>query len=300
MSDFFKIPSPLQKIENELTLQFGINLFLKRDDLIHPEISGNKWRKLKYNIQFAQQENKNTILTFGGAYSNHITATAKACQVFNFKSIGIIRGEKHEVLNKSLQFAQDCGMELIYLDRENYRNKENYDFSIQVPKFDINSTCILPEGGANKLALKGCAEIVDEIVQENKQAFDFICCACGTGTTLAGIASNLASHQKAIGFAVLKHDKLKQEIIEKFDIDNFKFDIQNYHFNGYSKTTPELIQFIKDFYVEQNILLDYVYTGKMMYGIFDMIRNNKFPKDSTIIAVHTGGVMNANVFEIQK
>lgn len=293
MNEILNIPSPLHKIENELTQQFKINLFIKRDDLIHPEISGNKWRKLKYNILFAQQENKNTILTFGGAYSNHITATAKACAIFNLKCIGIIRGEKYETLNKSLQFAQDCGMQFLYLDRENYRNK-NLDSLF----LHLDSYYIVPEGGANELALKGCAEIVDEIRNIHKQNFDFICCACGTGTTLAGIASNLESHQKAIGFAVLKHDKLQQEITEKFCVDDSKFEIKNYHFNGYAKTTPELIQFIKDFYYEQNILLDYVYTGKMMYGIFDMIKNKKFVEGSTIIVVHTGGVMNANVFNL--
>jgi 1-aminocyclopropane-1-carboxylate deaminase len=296
MNDTFQLPSSIHKIENELTEKFNVQLFLKRDDLIHPEISGNKWRKLKYNIVQAKLEHKSTILTFGGAYSNHITATAKACQLLGFNSIGIIRGEPHQPLNKSLQFAKDCGMDLKYLDRENYRNKEYYDFRTIISDFNDTDFYILPEGGANTLALKGCAEIVDEINNDNQQDFDFICCACGTGTTVAGIASNLQAHQKAIGFAVLKHNYLKEEIIERYNIDFSKLDIQNYHFNGYAKTTNELIVFIKNFYYKHDVLLDYVYTGKMMFGVFDLIQKGYFARNSKIICIHTGGVMNANVF----
>jgi len=294
MNELLQLPSSLHKIENELTKQFGIHLFLKRDDLIHPEISGNKWRKLKYNLQQAKQERKTTILTFGGAYSNHITATAKACELFGFQSIGIIRGEEHQTLNKSLQFAKDCAMKLIYIDRENYKNK-NLDSLL----LNLDSYYILPEGGANELAIKGCAEIADEIDMD----FDFICCPSGTATTITGIASNIKKHQQAIGFSVLKGiDFLNNELIKQqnsFTLNRLSFNT-NYHFNGYAKINNELVDFIKLFYTEQNILLDYVYTGKMMYGIFDMIQNEKFAKGSTIIAVHTGGVMNANVFDMQK
>lgn len=292
MSEILRIPSPLHKIENDITRKNNIHLYLKRDDLIHHEISGNKWRKLKYNIYKAQQENKDTILTFGGAYSNHITATAKACSILNLKSIGVIRGEQYLLLNNSLQFAKDCGMQLLYLDRGNYRNKDITSLNI-----DTNAMYILPEGGANELALKGCAEIIDEILNENKQDFDVICCACGTGTTLAGINTNLKEHQKAIGFAVLKHENLLQEIIDLYNLNKQSVTIQNnYHFNGYAKTNPELINFIKEFYSEQNILLDYVYTGKLMYGIFDLIKNRYFASGTRIVCIHTGGVMNANVF----
>lgn len=290
MSDIFNLPTRLDKIETELTRQFNIHLFLKRDDLIHSEISGNKWRKLKYNIEQAKKENKTTILTFGGAYSNHITATAKACSVFGFKSIGIIRGEEYTSLNNSLQFAKDCGMELIYVDRVTYKEKDKYLDSLLL---NLDFTYILPEGGANSLAVKGCAELKSEIEID----FDYICCACGTGTTIAGIASNLKPHQLAIGFAVLKHDKLLLEVKEKFPNLRSQISILNSHFGGYAKTTPELIQFIKDFYIQHQILLDFVYTGKMMFGIFDLISKNYFAENSTIIAVHTGGVMNANVFD---
>ncbi|MDB5225813.1 MAG: 1-aminocyclopropane-carboxylate deaminase [Bacteroidota bacterium] len=286
----FLLPSPLQQIENELTRKFNIHLFIKRDDLIHPQISGNKWRKLKYNIEQARKENKNTMLTFGGAYSNHITAVAAAGKLLGFITVGIIRGEEHAPLNKSLQFAKDCGMKLLYVDRETYRNK-NYE--LQFTNYDLNKDDIylLPEGGANELGVKGCKEIVDEIYID----FDFICSACGTGTTLAGIVQNLKPHQTAVGIAILKHETLANEIVSKFGIQHSSFNIQHYPFGGYAKTTPELIKFIKDFYDEQQIMLDYVYTGKMMYGIYDLISKNYFPENSTVVVVHTGGVVNANV-----
>ncbi|HUM52209.1 MAG TPA: pyridoxal-phosphate dependent enzyme, partial [Chitinophagales bacterium] len=223
----FQLPSPLQKIETALTRQFNIHLFIKRDDLIHPEISGNKWRKLKYNIEQAKQENKTTILTFGGAYSNHITATAAAGKYFGLRTIGIIRGEAYQPLNKSLKFATDCGMELVYVDREKYKTKNMDSF---LTTQDSRLIYFLPEGGANELALKGCAEITNELDVD----FDYICCACGTGTTIAGIASNLKPHQQAIGFAVLKHDKLQEEIIEKFPNLKSEISILNSHFGGYA------------------------------------------------------------------
>lgn len=287
----FELPSPLQRIENNITRDYGINLFIKRDDLIHPEISGNKWRKLKYNIQQAKAEQKNTLLTFGGAFSNHITAVASAGKHLNFNTIGIIRGEEYSPLNASLQFAQDCGMQLIYVSRDKYKTKI-------VDLEDLNlyqdELFIIPEGGANALGVKGCSELVDEIDID----FDCICCACGTGTTIAGIATQLASHQQAIGFPVLKNGHFLADEIRKMTTANVQL-VTDYHFGGYAKTTQELIQFIKDFYKEQNILLDYVYTGKLLYGIMDLIKKNYFEKKSTVIAVHTGGVMNANVFKKQ-
>jgi 1-aminocyclopropane-1-carboxylate deaminase len=286
MNELFQLPTPLQKIENDLTRLHKINLFLKRDDLIHPDIPGNKWRKLKYNVEQALQERKDTILTYGGAFSNHITATAAAGKHLGFKTIGVIRGEAYVPLNKSLQFAKDQGMELFYMDRQSYRNK---DFHLDLDLTDIYE---VPEGGANELGVKGCKEIVSEIDMD----FDFICSACGTGTTLAGIAMDLQAHQKAIGFPVLKGGDFLFEEVRKYGAESFELQTA-YHFGGYAKTSPELIQFIKDFYREHQIMLDYVYTGKMMYGIFDLISKQYFPENSTLVAVHTGGVVNANVFD---
>ena len=285
----FNLPSSLQAVQNDITRKFKIHLFIKRDDLIHPEVSGNKWRKLKYNLEQARLENKTTLLTFGGAFSNHITATAAAGKLLGFKTIGIIRGEEYQPLNKSLQFAADSGIELYYINRVAYKDKKHIPSSLFS---DIDSMYILPEGGANVWAVKGCTEITDEIQTD----FDFICCACGTGTTLAGIAGNLKAHQQALGFPVLKNGDFLTEEIKKFTTADFQL-MTDYHFGGYAKTSPELIQFIKDFYAEHQILLDYVYTGKMMYGIMDLIAKNYFPPESVVIAVHTGGVMNANVLD---
>ncbi|MBK9327977.1 MAG: 1-aminocyclopropane-1-carboxylate deaminase/D-cysteine desulfhydrase [Sphingobacteriales bacterium] len=288
-SDIFVLPTPLQPIHNDITRQFKVQLFMKRDDLIHPEISGNKWRKLKYNTEQARLENKATLLTFGGAYSNHITATAAAGRLLGFKTIGIIRGEEYQPLNKSLQFAVDSGMQLYYINRAAYKDKQHIPFTL-FP--DLDSMYVIPEGGANALAVKGCAEIPEEIQMD----FDYICCACGTGTTLAGMAGSLKSHQQAVGFPVLKNGAFLSDEIKRLTTADFQL-ITDYHFGGYAKTTPQLIQFIKDFYAEHHILLDYVYTGKMMYGIMDLIAKNHFPPESVIVAVHTGGVMNANVFD---
>ncbi len=285
----FVLPTPLQPVQNHLTRANNIRLFLKRDDLIHPEISGNKWRKLKYNIAQAKLEHKSTLLTFGGAYSNHITATAAAGKLLGFRTIGIIRGEEYHPLNKSLQFAVDAGMQLIYQSRTAYKNKETIPAAL-FPNLD--SIYVIPEGGANGLAVKGCAELVAEIHMD----FDYICCACGTGTTLAGIAGHLKPHQQAIGFPVLKNGAFLSDEIKRLTSADFQL-MTDYHFGGYAKTTPELLQFIKDFYTEHQVLLDYVYTGKMMFGIMDLIAKGYFPPESTVIAVHTGGVMNANVLD---
>ena len=286
-----QLPSPLQKIENDLTRKYKINLYIKRDDLIHPFVSGNKWRKLKYHLEEAKQEHKNTILTVGGAFSNHITATAAACKALGFKSIGIIRGDELKPgSNLSLQFAAEQGMELHFADRGAYAKRNESEFlatALQQYALKIADIYYVPEGGASQLGMKGSAELVNEI----NMGFDYICCACGTGTTIAGIAQNLKENQKPIGISVLNNDNF--QIVNR----NSKIVIHNYAFGGYARATNFLIQFIKDFKAEQQIELDYVYTGKMMFGIFDLIQEKYFPENSTIIAVHTGGVQNASVFE---
>lgn len=299
----FQLPSPLQPIENEWTKKFNIQLFVKRDDLIHPEVSGNKWRKLKYNIKQATLQQQNTLLTFGGAFSNHITATAAAGKYLGISTIGIIRGEEYDVLNPSLLFAKQCGMQLYYLNRTAYKKLRENNFEINDISIDYfaysNDIYIVPEGGANEYAITGCSEIVDEINMQlrdlNKPNFDFIISACGTGATIAGIANRLQPHQKAIGVAVLKHENLKHEITQKYSLRNNDLSILESHFGGYAKTTPELFQFIKKFQHQHNIPLDFVYTGKLFYKLFNLINEGYFPSGSTIIAVHTGGVMNAKV-----
>lgn len=280
-----KLNSPLQKITDETLTHFSINLYIKRDDLIHPEISGNKWRKLKYNIEAAKKRNLSAILTFGGTYSNHIAATASAGKDFGIKSIGIIRGEETFPLNPTLSLAKQCGMELHYMDRTTYREKETEKVVNQLKeKFD--DFWLVPEGGYNKKGALGCEEIIDEIDIN----FDYICTACGTATTLSGIINAIDKNQTALGFSALKGGEFLHENITKLtNKKNYQL-ITDYHFGGYAKYKPELIDFIHRFKTTHNIQLDPIYTGKMMFGIYDLIKQNYFQKNTTIIAVHTGGL----------
>ena len=286
-------PTPIQEISNNLLESKDIQLLVKRDDLIHPQISGNKWRKLKYNLIQAQAEAQSTLLTFGGAYSNHIYAVAAAGKLFNFKTIGLIRGERIEPLNPTLRFAEQSGMHLHFISRPIYRQKDSPDF-LEKLKNDFGNFYLLPEGGTNVLALKGCAELVQEIKQQLGKIPDYCCAACGTGGTFAGIVLGLNGQKNAIGFSVLKGN-FHQVTIEQL-LKNAKMEAQNwyintdYHFGGYAKFTPKLINFINHFKKENNIQLDPIYTGKLFYAIFDLIKNDYFKRGSSILVVHTGGL----------
>jgi len=283
--------TPLQKI-NDLEIESrGIELFVYRIDLIHPEISGNKWFKLKYNLIEAERKGYETLLTFGGAYSNHIYATAAAGKILGFKTIGMIRGEEHLPLNPTLSFAKDCGMEFHYLDRTTYRKRYDEDFLNELRE-RFSEAYFIPEGGTNSLAVKGCSQIPGNVDVN----FDVICCPCGTGGTLSGIICGLKANQKALGFSVLKGGEFLnnnvQNLIKQFtDTNNSNWDINlDYHFGGYAKINKGLIEFIKKFGEENNILLDPVYTGKMMFGVYELIKKNYFKKGERIIAIHTGGL----------
>lgn len=283
--------APLQQLQSSLLQEKQVELWIKREDLLHPQISGNKWRKLKYNIQEAKAQQKITLLTFGGAYSNHIAAVAAAGKEFSFKTIGIIRGEEHLPLNPTLQLAASCGMELHYISREKYRQKQDPVFLQELSK-QFNEPYILPEGGTNVLAVKGCTEIVQDISVE----YDYVCCAAGTGGTIAGIIAGLDGEKHVLGFPALKGGEfLKQDIEQLVNCFNGKSYnnwqlITNYHFGGYAKVKLELLEFIKAFQGEHQIPLEPIYTGKMMFGILDLIRQGFFPKGSRIVAIHTGGL----------
>ncbi len=284
-------PVPLQKIDEALLSEKGIKLFIKRIDLVHPFISGNKWFKLKYNLVEAYEKGFDTLLSFGGAYSNHIHALSAAGKLLGFKTIGVIRGEEHLPLNPTLSFAKDYGMILHYINRSEYRNKYS-DELIQDFKNRFGNFYLIPEGGSNELAVKGCKEIVKEI----EIPFDYVCSACGTAGTISGIISGLESNQKALGFAVLKGAQFLNDNVNYFlkksgevSSSNWKI-IFDYHIGGYAKINSELINFIDSFREKHNIPLDPVYTGKMIYAIYDLIKKNYFPAGSTIIAIHTGGL----------
>lgn len=271
----------IQKFSN------NISLCLKREDLLHPIISGNKWRKLKYNLEDVKNQNKSALLTFGGAFSNHIVAVAGAGKEYGFEAIGVIRGEElHDKIseNPSLLQAQELGMKFVFVSREQYRNKESVEFIEELRKV-YNDFYLIPEGGTNSLAVQGC----EEILTNEDEEFDFICCAVGTGGTISGIINRSNLNQKIIGFSSLKGDFLQNDIAKFATKQNWSINV-DYHFGGYGKVTDELITFINSFYLEQGINLDPIYTGKMMFGIYDLIENDFFPENSKILAIHTGGL----------
>lgn len=294
---------PLTEIFDTTLESKNTRLFILREDLTHPEISGNKWRKLKYNIQEAQHNNFDTLLTFGGAYSNHIAATAAAGKYYGIKTIGIIRGEEILPLNPTLQLARDNGMIFKYVSREEYRKKNTSDL-IKLLRREYGNFYMVPEGGSNAFAVKGCTEIINNI----NTNFDVICCACGTGGTIAGIIASLDNSKEVIGFPALKGgDFLKNDIQQllnehsivfkqKVENNNWKLNT-DYYFGGYAKVKPELVQFIQEFNKKHNIPLDLIYTGKMVFGLFDMMKNSNQFDNKTIIVVHTGGLQGNKGFE---
>ncbi|SNR75558.1 1-aminocyclopropane-1-carboxylate deaminase [Maribacter sedimenticola] len=264
-----------------------VTLVLKREDLLHPYISGNKYRKLKYNLLEAGKQNKSTLLTFGGAYSNHIAATAYAANEKGFKSIGVIRGEELQNSwqgNNTLRLAHEHGMEFKFVSRQAYRLKDDLEFLSQLSQ-EYKGFYLVPEGGTNYLAVKGCAEI---LTQED-MGFDVICCSVGTGGTVAGIIKSAGDHQQVLGFSALKGDFLKKEIQGMVQGQNWNV-MTDYHFGGYAKMTKELVDFINEFKEHTGIPLDPVYTGKMLFGLVNMIKHNTFAAGTKILAIHTGGL----------
>lgn len=259
---------------------------IKRLDLIHPQISGNKFFKLKYNLLAARQQGFEKVLTFGGAYSNHIAATAFAAHQFGFQSLGMIRGEElaQRPFNPTLATAQQFGMQLEFISRNAYRQKDQPDF-LQHLQQQYPDFYLIPEGGTNALAVQGCREI---LTAEDAQ-FDLICCAAGTGGTLAGLIETSQQHQQLLGFSALKGDFLTQEVAQLTTKRNWRI-LDDYCCGGYAKTTPELIQFIQTFEQRYNIPLEQVYTGKMLRGIFDLIDQDKIGPDQKILLIHTGGL----------
>lgn len=280
----FQFNSPVQKIEDALFTNKKIELYLKRDDLVHPLISGNKWRKLKYLLADARLQHKTHLVTFGGAFSNHLLATASAGATFGFKTTGFVRGE--EVQNDVLFMCSLLGMSLIFTDRVSYQHKQEL-FS----KHFLNdpSAYFIDEGGASSLAALGCSELVDEL----EEKYGLIFCACGTGTTAAGIINGLVDNDLATRFHAIPVFKdafwMKQDI-EKYLLKEASFQLHtNYGFGGYAKTTTELLDFIKFFISKTGILIDPVYTGKMLFAIYDLAKKDYFLPGSKILAIHTGG-----------
>ena len=279
--------SPNQKIRASFLKENKVSLSIKREDLLHPLISGNKFRKLKYNLLEARKERHETLLTFGGAFSNHIVATAAAAKENGFKSIGVIRGgELHDRWydNPSLQLASEQGMQFYFVSREAYRRKHSDSF-VDGLKQRFGEFYMLPEGGTNGLAIKGC----EEILAEGDRDATVICCAVGTGGTISGLINASHPHQKVLGFPALKGDFLRAEIKKNVKKENWGL-VQDYHFGGYAKVNAELVGFVNSFKEAFHVPLDPVYTGKMLFGLFDLIKKGYFRPQTHILAIHTGGL----------
>ena len=274
-----------QNSVNQFLTSFdGFEIFLKREDLLHPYVSGNKFRKLKYNLLQAQEAGQNTILTFGGPFSNHLAATAAAAKISSLKSIGVVRGKEERNLNPTLQFCQDQGMTLYPISRTYYRQKHLPELMMQL-KNKFGEFYPLPEGGTNSLAVKGCKEILTE----GDASFDVIACSIGTGGTLAGLIESVLPHQKVMGFSALRNQNLAVEISKWTSKLNWSIN-HDYSFGGYAKVSLSLIEFINIFNKNFKIPLDPVYTGKLLFGIFDLIINKKWSSGKKILIIHTGGL----------
>jgi 1-aminocyclopropane-1-carboxylate deaminase len=281
-------PTPIQEIHDPVFEKAGVRVLIKREDMNHPYVSGNKWWKLKYNLEEAKKLRKNTLITFGGAYSNHIYATAAAAHELGFKSIGIIRGEETLPLNQTLAFVKSRGMQLYYVSRASYRKKHEPEF-IQKLQDQFGDFYLIPEGGTNELAVKGVVEFARQL--EHEVDFDCICLSVGTGGTLAGVIEGLPNTKQIIGLSSLKGGEFLENEIKRFTSNqsNWKL-IHDYHFGGYAKTTEKLARFIDQIEKQFDLTLDPIYTSKMLFGVFDLMKNGIFKKGSTILLIHTGGM----------
>jgi 1-aminocyclopropane-1-carboxylate deaminase len=284
-----QLPSPLHELADKLVTRRGVRLYLKRDDLVHPEIPGNKWRKLTHNVVAASSQGQHVLLTFGGAYSNHIRATAAAGHWYGFSTIGVIRGEEHLPLNPTLGYAVARGMRLSYLDRATYRDKATTKVLDRLEQ-QFGRFYLLPEGGSNALALRGCAELPPEIDVD----YDVLCCSVGTGGTLAGIAAGMPDVRKRVlGFSALKGGMFLEDTVRRlqqaYGTETTNWSIEtDYHFGGYARRTAELDGFVENFRMRHGIVLDWVYEAKMMYGLLDLIEAGRFARGTVLVAVLAG------------
>lgn len=261
-----------------------IAVYMLRLDKIHPLISGNKWFKLRYYLEEAKTTGKERIVTFGGAWSNHIIATAAACRLENLKCTGIIRGEQPAVLSDTLKQAIKLGMELVFLSREDF-GKGKIPGALLTP-----SSLIIQQGGFGEPGIRGAAEITGYAGHQNN--YTHTCCAVGTGTMLAGLCIAAAPGQQVVGISVMKNNHQPEEDIQQFGGPG-KATLRvrhEYHFGGYAKHQPSLLQFMNDWYRQTGIPTDFVYTGKLCYAVHDLVQKNYFPEGSRLLIIHSGGL----------
>jgi len=300
----FKIPSPEEYHDLPELTSLGIKLYIKRDDLIHPEISGNKWRKLKWNLENALSLEKQTILTFGGAHSNHIAATASAANLFGLKSIGIIRGEEADLNNPTLKMARDVGMKIVPISRSEFKRIEDRDFMVEL-RHRFGPIYIVPQGGSNHYGVHGCTEIMSEL----NRRYDRIFLGVGTATTLSGMAIANRQGSKIYGVSALKGGEFLRETVvknvrkafgdeetERANTEKIEL-LTDYHFGGYAKSKPELIAFMRNFHRKTGVKLDPIYTGKTAYALFDMAKNLEIEKSENWLLLHSGGLQGIPAFE---
>lgn len=285
------LPTPLQELSNATIEVAGVRLFIKRDDLIHPTVSGNKWRKLKYSLLEARTTNKQAILTFGGAYSNHLYATAAAGNEMGIRTIGVVRGlDVAEQETPTLRFCREQGMHLHFVSREEYRQRNSEKYLTNISR-QFGEPFMVPEGGTTVLALKGVSEMVNEVNAQLGSMPHFFVTAAGTGGTAAGI---LSANANVLAFSALKGGAFLNNDIQNLLAGSSQPGrltlFTEYHFGGYAKWNAVLLDFITSFKNEFGIQLEQVYTAKMFYGLFELIRNGYFDKGTVIVAVHTGGL----------
>lgn len=291
--------TPVQEIHDPLLLAAGVRLLIKREDMNHGEVSGNKWWKLKYNLEEAVKSKTKTLLSFGGHYSNHIYAVAGAASILGMNSVGIIRGEEVLPLNPTLGYARSRGMTLHYVSREAYRLKTNEEFLHGLLE-RFGACYVMPEGGTNALAVKGCREFGEKLAREVK--FDIVALPVGTGGTLAGIIGGLKKDHQVIGFSALRGgDFLEEEVRRWIDPTNsgspaWRIETR-YHFGGYARITQELKGFMDVQRTTHQLPLDHVYTSKALYGLFDMIQGGEIARGSTVLMIHTGGLQGTALAE---
>lgn len=296
-------PSPITPLQSAHLRKHQVQVLIKRDDLLQPagdqRLCGNKVRKLKYNLEAARAEGFKRLLTFGGAYSNHIAALARAGQVYGFQTVGVIRGEAHHPLNPTLAQAVADGMQLHYLDRQSYRQKDHPEIHQRLRE-TFGDYFFLPEGGTNALALKGCAEMIPEIALQLNGLPDYIALACGTGGTIAGLIQGCRGRSHLIGVSALKGNFMQAEVQKLLKGNNPPANWEiffQYHFGGYAKFPTALQTFVRELEREHQITLDPIYTAKLFYGIIDQIQKGFFPKGTRLLLIHSGGLQGWNGFK---
>lgn len=289
-------PIPIQPIHHPILIEKQVQVAVLRLDLVHEEVSGNKFFKLKYNLEEAKKQGETTVLSFGGAFSNHIQALSAAAKITGLKSIGIIRGEEINKTNPTLSKAMENGMRLHFVSREEYRRKTEPEFIAALEK-KFGDFYLIPEGGTNAFAIQGTREILGL----PQCSFSHVAVSIGTGGTFAGIAASMEEGQVLLGFPALKGLWIREEIAQLLHseaiISKGRYQLmEEYHFGGYAKWKPELIDFIRWFWRKFQIPLDPIYTGKMAFGLWDLIKKGFFPAESNILMIHTGGLQGLEGF----